>query len=88
MAFIGINIAMGIISLPCVDDYWSTYPRSLLNALEESASQLYSPHQQVSIDESMIGTKCRLSFIQYMPQKPTKWGIKVWVCSDARNGYI
>lgn len=45
-------------------------------------------HSEVSIDESMIGTKCRLSFIQYMPQKPTKWGIKVWVCCDAVNGYI
>ena len=31
----------------------------------------------------MIGTKCRLSFIQYLPAKPTKWGIKVWVCADA-----
>ena len=26
MAFIGINIAMGIISLPSLDDYWSTDP--------------------------------------------------------------
>ena len=36
----------------------------------------------------MIGTKCRLSFIQYMPKKPTKWGRKVWVCCDALTGYI
>ena len=36
----------------------------------------------------MIGTKCRLSFIQYLPKKPVKWGIKVWVCADAVNGYI
>ena len=42
----------------------------------------------MSIDESMIGTMCRLSFIQYLPAKPTKWGIKVWVCSDAATGYI
>lgn len=26
MAFIGINIAMGLISLPSMDDYWSTDP--------------------------------------------------------------
>ena len=44
--------------------------------------------QQLSIDESMIGTKCCLSFIQYLPAKPTKWKIKVWVCSDAATGYI
>ena len=36
----------------------------------------------------MIGIKCRLSCIQYMPNKPTKWGIKVCVCCDASTGYI
>ena len=47
-----------------------------------------NPGQQLSIDESMIGTKCRLSFIQYLQAKPTKWGIKMWVCSDAATWYI
>ena len=42
----------------------------------------------MSIDESVIGTKARLSFFQYMPKKPTKWGVKVWVCSDAETPYI
>ena len=23
-----------------------------------------------------------------MPKKPTKWGIKVWVCSESKTGYI
>ena len=36
----------------------------------------------------MIGTKGHLSFLQYMPKKPTKWGIKVWVCSESKMGYI
>ena len=26
---------------------------------------------------TIIGTKCRLSFIQYLPAKPTKWGLYV-----------
>lgn len=42
----------------------------------------------MSIDESMIGTKARLSFLQYLPMKPTKWGVKVWVCAEAETGYI
>ena len=131
-AFIGLIIAMGIISLPDSYDYWSTEPmmchswfrlvmsrnrfreilryihlvdnttapqrtaqsdklwkvRPLLNVLSRNAPKLYSLHRQISIDESMIGTKSRLSFLQYMPKKPTKWGIKVWVCCDARTGYI
>lgn len=36
----------------------------------------------------MIGTKARISFLQYLPAKPTKWGVKVWVLSDSHTGYI
>ena len=27
----------------------------------------------------MIGTCCRVAFLQYLPQKPCKFGVKVWV---------
>ena len=36
----------------------------------------------------MIPFKGRLGFKQYMKNKPTKWGVKVFVLSDATNGYI
>ena len=42
----------------------------------------------MSIDEAMIPLKGRLGFKQYMKDKPTKWGIKVFVVSDATNGYV
>lgn len=29
-----------------------------------------------------------MSFKQYMPQKPTKWGIKVWTIADSITGYL
>ena len=48
----------------------------------------YTLHQPVTIDEAMIPFKGRLSFKQYMKNEPTKWGIKVFVLSDATNGYI
>ena len=35
----------------------------------------------------MIAFKGRLSFLQYLPRKPHKWGMKAWVLADARNGY-
>ena len=41
---------------------------------------------KLSIDESMIGFKGRLVFLQYMPKKQQKWGIKAWVQADAANG--
>ena len=36
----------------------------------------------------MIGTRCRISFLQYMPKKPTRFGIKVWVIAEAKTGYV
>ena len=36
----------------------------------------------------MIGFKGRLGFIQYMPKKPTKWGLKAFVLADAHTGYM
>jgi len=40
-------------------------------------SQYYYPSRHLSIDEMMVGTMCRVSFLQYLPKKPTKFGIKV-----------
>ncbi len=45
-----------------------------------------SPFQ--SIDESMTKFKGRSSLKQYMPLKPVKRGIKLWMRSDAKSGYI
>ena len=45
-------------------------------------------HQECTIDEAMIPFKDRLGFKQYMRNKPTKWGIKVFVLADATNGYV
>ena len=36
----------------------------------------------------MIAFKGRLSFRQYMPAKPTKYSIKIWMTADSQNGYV
>ena len=36
----------------------------------------------------MIGTKSRISFRQYIKNKPKKWGVKVFILADSANGYI
>ena len=118
LAYLGMNIAMGIVDLPEHTDYWTQEPMlrspwfpcvmslkhfkaisQLLhfadNALALSrdnpsydrlwkirpvirqSQKAYTPGKCVSVDESMIGTRSCLSFIQYVPKKPTKWGIKV-----------
>ena len=62
--------------------------RPFVTPLIEHFQSSYTLHREVSLDESMIGFKGRLGFIQYMPKKPTKWGMKAFVLSDALTGYM
>lgn len=61
--------------------------RPFLDIILRNFKANYIPDANLSVDESMISYKGRLSFLQYMPKKPTKWGMKAWVLADAANGY-
>ena len=61
--------------------------RPLMECLIKSFKSMYRLGKQIAIDESMIGFKGRLWFIQYMPKKPTKWGMKAYVLADSVSGY-
>ena len=61
--------------------------RPLLDLLLKAFKDMYIPTQFLSIDESMISFKGRLFFLQYLPGKPHKWGLKAWVLADSSNGY-
>ena len=54
----------------------------------ENFQSSYTPTENLSIDESMVGFKGWLAFLQYMPKKPQKWGMKAWVLADSSNGYV
>ena len=62
--------------------------RPVLNSVLEKAKSIYEPSKCLSVDEGMIAFKGRLAFRQYLPAKPTKYGIKVWMAADASNGYV
>ena len=36
----------------------------------------------------MVAHKGRISLKQYMKAKPVKWGIKLWVLSESKTGYV
>ena len=59
---------------------------ALLSRVHQNILAVYEPSKNISIDEGMIAYKGRLSFRQYMPAKPTKYGIKVWMAADSDNG--
>ncbi len=62
--------------------------RPVLEHLKTRFSVVYTPGQDLSVDEAMIKFQGRSSMKQYMPKKPTKRGIKVWVLADSSNGYF
>ena len=61
--------------------------RPFLDPLITNFQAAYSLGREVSVDEGMIGFKGRLGFLQYMPKKPTKWGMKAFVLADSVTGY-
>ena len=61
--------------------------RPILDELPGRFRDVYRPRCELSVDEGMIGFKGRLSFRQYIPAKPTKWGIKVWQLCESQSAY-
>ena len=49
---------------------------------------LYQPRQNVAIDERMVKSRHRSGIRQYIKDKPTKWGIKLWVLADSLNACV
>ena len=60
----------------------------LLNLLLATFQSVFYPGCDISVDESMIGFKGRVSFKQYCPLKPTKFGLKAFVLCNNRTGYV
>ncbi len=62
--------------------------RPVLEYLETRFSVVYTPGQDLSVDEATIKFQGRSTMKQYLPIKPTKRGFKVWVFADSSNGYF
>ena len=62
--------------------------RPILKLTQTTFAENYNPGQNITVDEAMIACKCRCGFLQYMPAKPTRWGIKVWACCDSSSFYM
>ena len=60
--------------------------RPLYELIKDKCSMLYQPLQDLSIDERMVKSKARCHLVQYMKNKPVKWGFKYWVVADT-TGY-
>ncbi len=61
--------------------------RPLMNILSDTFKKYWRPTYWISVDEGMIGYIGRCKFIQYIKDKPTKWGFKMWKLCDI-TGYL
>ena len=68
------------------DKLWKL--RGFMDLLLAKFQDLYEVNGFVTVDESMVKFKGRLAFRQYLPMKPVKWGVKVWVMAESKTGYV
>lgn len=62
--------------------------RRFMELITAKFRSVYYPRKEISIDEQMIGFKGRLTFKQFLPNKPTKWGIKAFVLAESTTSYV
>ncbi|GFH50228.1 hypothetical protein CTEN210_06704 [Chaetoceros tenuissimus] len=72
---------------PLFDPLWKI--RWALDSVSNNIRKAYNAGKDVTIDESMIRYRGRaVSFVQYMPKKPIKHGIKVFALCCAVTAYL
>ena len=62
--------------------------KTLCDALISNFQQNYLPGENLAVDETMVGFRGRFGPKQYMPNKPTKYGIKAFTLASSDHGYL
>lgn len=62
--------------------------RPVLDLCEKLFPKHFLPREFHTIDEALIACKSRVQFLQYMPDKPKKRGVKVFLRCDSKTGYM
>ncbi|XP_069814605.1 piggyBac transposable element-derived protein 4-like [Dendropsophus ebraccatus] len=61
--------------------------RPVIDHYATKFSQVYTPSQNVVVDESLVSFKGRLHFRQYLPNKRARYGIKMYKACESSTGY-
>ena len=62
--------------------------RNIFESVVRAFRQMYSPKEHLTLDEALEAFRGRCSFVQYIPKKPAKYGIKLKCLRDAKTNYI
>jgi hypothetical protein len=63
-------------------------PKQILDHLNTRFRSVYTPERDVSVDESLMMWKGRLSWKVYIPSKRARFGIKSSELCEAKSGYV
>ena len=62
--------------------------RQIWETFVDNSVKCYTPNKYLTIDEQLFPCKTKCSFIEYIPRKPGKYGIKFWILSDVESKYM
>lgn len=61
--------------------------RNVYERWNKNLKAVFTPGKNVTVDEQLVPFRGRCPFRQYIPSKPAKYGIKIWVLCDSSNWY-
>lgn len=61
--------------------------RPFLDKIQRNFISAAAPEEYQAIDEQIVPLKGRVGLKQYLPKKPKKWGVKIWVRAGV-SGYM
>lgn len=67
---------------PKLNKIWPVYFH-----LNRKFQEAYTPQQHITIDESLMLYKGRLGWVQYIPMKRARFGIKSYFLCESKSGY-
>ena len=62
--------------------------REFYDSFIVNCKHFYCAGEQLTIDEKLEAYRGRCSFVQYIPNKPAKYGIKIFALVDSRSYYM
>lgn len=62
-----------------------THVREVFELFVSNCQKAYTIGEYATLDENLVAFRGRCSFRQYMPNKPAKYGLKVFMLVDART---
>ena len=69
------------------DNPYTFKVRPVIDHLLAILKEIYSPGQEITLDEQICPFRGRIGFRVYVKGKPHKYGLKLWMICDAVTGF-